>query len=50
MNTINQNEQPAILQATEAIPLEDRSLPASETIREQQAEIAEQSSAPVFVP
>lgn len=50
MNAINQNEQPAILQPTEATPLEDRSLPAGETIREQQAETAEQSSAPIFVP
>jgi hypothetical protein len=50
MNTTNQNEQPAILQPTEAIPLEDNSLSASETLREQQTEVAEKESAPVFIP
>ena len=38
------------MQATEASPLEDRSLPADEVLTEQQAEVTEKDSAPVFVP
>ncbi|MBV6396240.1 MAG: hypothetical protein HFACDABA_01835 [Anaerolineales bacterium] len=38
------------MQPADAIPLEDRSLPASETLKEQQADIAEKDFAPVFVP
>ena len=38
------------MQATEAIALEDKSLPASETLREQQADETEKVSVPVFVP
>jgi hypothetical protein len=50
MNTTNRPEQQVILQATEAIPLEDRSLSASETLKEQQADVREKDAAPVFVP
>ena len=50
MNAINQTDQQAIMQSTEAIPVEDRSLSASETLKEQQAEVSEKASAPVFVP
>lgn len=51
MDANNQNEQQAILQATEAVPLEDRSLPADEVIAAQQSESAERfDAAPVFVP
>jgi hypothetical protein len=50
MDTNNQNEQPAVLQATEAVPLEDHSLPADEVITAQQAESADCNPAPVFVP
>ncbi len=50
MDTNNLNEPQTPMQATEAYPLEDRSLRASETLQEQQAEVAEKSSAPVFVP
>ena len=50
MDTNNQNEQPAILQATEAIPLEDRSLPADEVIMAQQSDSADNDAAHVFVP
>ena len=50
MNTTNQNEQPIPLQSTEAAPLEDHSLSASETLKEQQAEMEEKDAAPVFIP
>gem|GEM_PF-5181668 len=50
MNTTNQNEQPIPLQATEAAPLEDNSLPASETLREQQADVQEKDAVRVFLP
>ena len=39
------------MQATEAFPLEDKSLPANEVLTEQQSEFAENSTAaPIFVP
>ncbi len=38
------------MQVTEAFPLEDRSLPANETLKEQLSEVAEKDSAPIFVP
>ena len=50
MNTTNQNEQLVILQAIEAIPLEDNSLTANETLREQQADDTKKLSVPVFIP
>jgi hypothetical protein len=50
MNITSQNEQPAILQSTEAIPLEDRSLPADEVLTAQQSDFANYDSSPVFVP
>lgn len=50
MNTLNQNEQPVILQAMETTPMEDRSLPASQALREQQADSAAKETAPVFIP
>lgn len=48
MNT--QPEPVILLQAAEATPLEDRSLPASETLEAQQTEAAENGFAPFFVP
>jgi hypothetical protein len=50
MDTNNQNEQQTQMQATEAYPLEDRSLPANEVIIAQQAESADYDTSPVFVP
>jgi len=51
METTNLNEQQTPMQATEAYPLEDRSLPADEVITAQQAESVENfNTAPVFVP
>lgn len=49
---MNTQTDPTInpMQMTEAVALEDNSLPASETLREQQAEAAEKESAPVFIP
>ncbi|MFZ5855326.1 MAG: hypothetical protein ACOYZ6_00715 [Chloroflexota bacterium] len=38
------------MQMTEAVALEDNSLPASETLREQQADDTEKVSVPVFIP
>jgi hypothetical protein len=38
------------MQATEAVALEDNSMPASETLKEQQADDAQKLSVPVFVP
>ena len=38
------------MQANEAVALEDRSLPASETLKEQQADVQEKDAARVFVP
>lgn len=38
------------MQATEAVALEDNSLPASETLKEQQADETEKVSVLVFVP
>ncbi len=50
MNITSQNEQQAIMQATEAVPLEDRSLSADEVITAQQTEFAEETFAPTFIP
>lgn len=49
---MNTQTEPTVnnLQPTEAIPLEDNSLPASETLKEQQADETEKVSVPVFVP
>lgn len=45
-----QTESTANIQAVETAALEDKSLPASETLRERQADDAETLSAPVFIP
>ena len=50
MNITSQNEQPAILQSAEAVPLEDRSLPADEVITAQQSDSAEETFMPTFIP
>lgn len=51
MDTNNQNEQQALMQAVEAVALEDRSLPAGEIIAAQQSEsVNDSTTAPVFVP
>ena len=50
MDMKDQNEQQTPMQATEAYPLEDRSLPADEVITAQQSESADRASAHVFVP
>lgn len=49
---MNDQTEPIInpMQATEAAALEDNSLPASETLREQQADETEKLCAPVFIP
>jgi len=38
------------MQATEALPLEDNSLPANETLAEQQSENTDNSFTPTFIP
>jgi hypothetical protein len=48
MNT--QTEPINTMQATEAVALEDKSLPASETLKEQQADETQKVSVPIFVP
>lgn len=51
MDTNNQNESQTQMQATEAYPLEDRSLRAEETLTEQRAESETSSAyALVFIP
>jgi hypothetical protein len=50
MDTNNQNQQQTPMQATEAYPLEDRSLRADEVITAQQTESTEDAFAPTFIP
>jgi hypothetical protein len=50
MDTNNLNEPQMPMQATEAYPLEDRSLRADEVITAQQTEFAEETFAPTFIP
>jgi hypothetical protein len=50
MDTNNQNQQQTPMQATEAYPLEDRSLRADEVITAQQTESVEDAFAPTFIP
>lgn len=38
------------MQATEAFPIEDQSLPAGEVFAQQQSELADESFAPTFIP
>jgi hypothetical protein len=51
MDTNNLNEPQTPMQATEAYPLEDRSLRAEETLAAQQSDFEEgNASAPTFIP
>ena len=50
MDTNNQNESQTQIQATEAYPLEDRSLPADEVLAQRQSEFADESYTPTFIP
>ena len=51
MDTNNQNEQQAQMQATEAYPLEDRSLCAEETLTAQRSDFADGDTyVPTFIP
>ena len=51
MDTKNLNEQQTPMQATEAYPLEDRSLRAEETLAAQSSDLADNDTfAPTFIP
>ena len=51
MDTNNQNESQTQMQATEAYPLEDRSLRAEETLTAQRAELDNGDTyVPTFIP
>ena len=50
MNTQTETTTVNPMQAIEAIPLEDHSLPADEVLAEQQSEFADGDFAPTFIP
>jgi hypothetical protein len=50
MNTQTETTPVNTMQATEAFPVEDHSLPASEVIAQQQSALADGSFAPRFIP
>ncbi len=50
MNTQTDTTTVNPMQVTEAVPLEDRSLPADEVIMAQQSDSADNDAAHVFVP